>query len=83
MLILYNYSHTNKEHENVMWGYGMWWGGLIWLILIGALVWALLATNRPSRPTRRNALDILEERFARGDIDADTYRSTRTELERN
>ena len=67
----------------MMWGYGMWWGGLIWLVLIAALVWTLVATNRQSRPTRPSALDILEERFARGEIDADTYRSTRTELERN
>ena len=67
----------------MMWGYGMWWSGLIWLVLIAALVWTLVATNRPGRPTRPNALDILEERFARGEIDADTYRSTRTELERN
>jgi putative membrane protein len=83
MLPLYNYDQTSKEHEDVMWGYGMWWGGLIWLILTAALVWTLVATNRPARPTRPNALDILEERFARGEIDADTYRSTRTELERN
>ena len=67
----------------MMWGYGMWWGGLIWLALIGLLVWALVATSRPGRPTRPTALDILEERFARGEIDAETYRSTRTELERH
>ena len=67
----------------MMWGYGMWWGGLIWLALIAMLVWTLVATNLPSRPKRPTALDILEERFARGEIDAETYRSTRTELERN
>ena len=67
----------------MMWGYGMWWGGLIWLALIGILVWTLVVTNRPGRPTRPTALDILEERLARGEIDAETYRSTRTELERN
>ena len=66
-----------------MWGYGMWWGSLIWLLLAAAIVWALLATNRPSRPARPSALDILEERFARGEIDAETYRSTRIELERS
>lgn len=67
----------------MMLGYGMWWGGLIWLVLIAALVWALLALSRPKRPTRPNALYILDDRFARGEIEADTYRSTRTKLERN
>ena len=27
----------------MMWGYGMWWGGLIWLLLVGALIWAVVA----------------------------------------
>jgi hypothetical protein len=53
-------ARRHKEHEDVMWGYGMWWGGLIWLVLIAVLVWTLVATNRPGRPTRPNALDILE-----------------------
>ena len=67
----------------MMYGYGMWWGSLIWLILLGAIVWSLIATGRSGRSTRPSALDIVEERFARGEIDADVYRSTRTELERN
>lgn len=67
----------------MMWGYGMWWGGLIWLILIAAILWTLLATNRQGRSNRATAIEILEERLARGEIDAETYRSTRTELERN
>jgi putative membrane protein len=67
----------------VMYGYGMWWGSLIWLILLGAIVWSLIATGRSGRSTRPSALDIVEERFARGEIDADVYRSTKTEIERN
>ncbi len=67
----------------MMWGWGMWWGGLIWLLLVGAIVWAVFATNRTGQPTRLSAVDILDERFARGEIDVQTYRSTRTELERN
>ncbi|MDH5371515.1 MAG: SHOCT domain-containing protein [Acidimicrobiia bacterium] len=67
----------------MMWGYGMWWGSLIWLVLIGAIVWILVANSRSARPTRPTAIDILEERFARGEIDGENYRSTRIELERN
>lgn len=82
MFVGYNYANEQGE-RNMMWGYGMWWGGLIWLILIAAILWTLLATNRQGRPNRATAIEILEERLARGEIDAETYRSTRTELERN
>ena len=67
----------------MMWGYGMWWGSLIWLLLLGAIVWTLVANSRSDQKTRPSAIDILDGRFARGEIDADAYRSTRTELERN
>jgi uncharacterized membrane protein len=67
----------------VMWSYGMWWGGLIWVLLVGALVWAVIANSRSMRPTRPSALNILSERFARGEIDADAYRSSCIELEGN
>ncbi len=67
----------------MMWGYGMWWGSLIWLILIAVIVWTLFAATRSGRPHRAGALEILEERLARGEIDIATYRTTRTELERN
>jgi putative membrane protein len=77
-------GHDSKARRTtVMWGYGMWWSSLIWLILIAALVWTLVTTNRPGRSNRAGALEILEERLARGEIDAETYRTTRTELERN
>ncbi len=67
----------------MIWGYGMWWGSLMWLILLGTLVWVVTANAGTRRTQRPGALEILEERFARGEIDSDTYRSTKTELERN
>jgi len=66
----------------MMWGYGMWWGGLIWLLLVGVLIWAVVANAQPRRKDRYDAVGLLEERLARGEIDADTYRSIRSELER-
>lgn len=67
----------------MMWGYGMWWGSLIWLILFGGIAWALIANNRSTQTSRPNALEILEGRLARSEIDTETYRTTRNELERN
>jgi putative membrane protein len=68
----------------MMLGYGMWWwGSLVWMVLLGGLVWALIANNGSRRPGRQNAVEILNERFARGEIDGETYRTTKIELERN
>jgi putative membrane protein len=65
-------------------GWGAWlpmtlmmlvvWGGLIALV-----VWAVRGTGRPSEP-RNDAESILEERFARGEIDADELASRRKAL---
>ena len=62
---------------------GMGWGG--WIIMTVAMVafWALVVfavlalfrTERPgeSTPDRRDPMQILDERFARGEIDEDEY----------
>lgn len=66
----------------MMWEYGMGWGGLLWLLVLGGLVAVLAAGIRPRQTFRRDALDLLEERFARGEIDNDTFQSMRSDLER-
>lgn len=67
------------------WGSGMggifmilWWG----LIIVGlvALVKWLLSVPQHNRP-ERDALDILKERYARGEIDREEYEATRRDLE--
>jgi putative membrane protein len=47
-----------------------WWGplfGLLWLALLGLLVYWLVKTLVPDR--RDRALEVLRERYARGEID--------------
>ena len=44
MFVGYNYANEQGE-RNMMWGYGLWWGGLIWLILIAAILWTLLISS--------------------------------------
>ncbi len=66
----------------MIWGYGMWGMGLVWPILLGLLVWLVVWSVRPAADRRRTAVEILEERFARGELDAGAYRLTRSELER-
>ncbi len=74
----------------MMWGYGAW-GGLWMLLLLAGIVvlavWAVqqfASSERPpaqERPDR--ALQILEERYAKGEIDRDEFLARRTDLERS
>jgi putative membrane protein len=50
------------------------WGGLIAFV-----VWAIRGTRRPADPTK-DAESILEERFARGELDADELESRKKVL---
>lgn len=74
------------------WG-GAWWGPLgmmvLWLVilvlLVAAVVWLIRsisgASGRELLPPRRTGgLDILEERFARGEIDRDEYLQKKRDL---
>ena len=61
------------------------WGG--WLamsvamvVLWGSVVWIALALLRDRQRSGRDAQDLLDERFALGEIDADEYRQRRTTL---
>lgn len=74
-----------------MMGYG--WGmgtagwifmALFWIVLVGLVVWAavvLLPGNRAGGPGRTESpREILDRRFARGEIDVEQYRMARAEL---
>ena len=68
-------------------GHWAWWqGGLMWIGMIvfwGLLIWAVYAliTNLTRKPGTRDSGDdavrILEQRLARGEIDADEYQRLR------
>jgi putative membrane protein len=70
---------------------GSGWGG--WLVMTiamvafwGLLVWAIIALFRSSQPDSSHrssppdALEILDTRFARGEIDEDEYHARRSAL---
>ena len=73
-------------------GYGMGWGGWVLMAVVMVAFWGLVVagvfalfhsmrTDRtaPFDPDAR-AREILDERFARGEIDAEEYRLRRDEL---
>ena len=73
------------------WG-GTWWrpsGMIIWLLLLVgilvAIVWLVRSISGgrgpdPFPPRRPAGLDILEERYARGEIDRDEYLQKKRDL---
>ena len=74
----------------MMWGYG--WGGWVGGFLMMALFWGGLAlvayllvrTTRPGSTTPSEpakGLDILAERFARGEITAEEFKERRSVIE--
>lgn len=60
-------------------GYGGWGGmmvinGAVWLlILVGVFVVILRLSRSGGGPSRSSGLDVLEDRYARGDIQRDEY----------
>jgi len=75
------------------WGYGMGgWGllfGILWFVLIAWLVYAVVrAMTRGDgggggggRGGSDRALEVLRERYARGEIDKETYERMKRDLE--
>lgn len=74
-------------------GYGMGWAGWVLMALAMIVFWGLvivglLALFRPRRSDRgelrgSNAQQLLDERYARGEIDDDEYHSRRIALDRS
>ena len=67
-------------------GRGWWWVmGIGWLVFLALVVVLAVVVARHYRPSGRGgtgqaALDILDDRFARGEIDEDEYRQRRDAL---
>lgn len=76
------------------WQSGMgWWmiiPALFWLALLGVIIWAIARLTRgrgvsggggaPPAPPSVTAEEILQRRYASGEIDAQTYESMRERL---
>ena len=73
------------------WGAGAWWGSLqmiIWPLILVALVAGVIwfvrspyaGARRSQLPRRSSGLDILEERYARGEIKRDEFLQKKQEM---
>lgn len=67
-----------------MLGLGMGFGWIIPLLVIGLVVWAIVAftRSRAGSGMGQPALAILKERYAKGELDSKAYQKMRAELEK-
>lgn len=68
------------------WGWGWGWPMMVfmllwWLLLAAGILWLVRVANRPSDTSQR-ARQILDERFAAGEITPEEYEARRRVLER-
>jgi putative membrane protein len=70
--------------------FGMWLGITLWILLVAGLIWGLISwlggRSRPPSgqrgyPGGPAALEILQQRYARGEIDHATYEQMRERLQ--
>jgi len=78
-----------------MWGYGLSWpgmfimmtlGSLLWIALIAVIVWASMSfLNKKGSFMRQtsapSAIEIVRQRYARGEIDGATFEQMRAQLQ--
>ena len=76
----------------MMWGFGWWVGGLLWMalfwgLIVAGVVWLVRATTdgpgrgETWRGDRDSARVILDERFASGELSVAEYRERREAVE--
>jgi putative membrane protein len=66
-------------------GYGGGFMWIFWILIIAALIWFVVIAMRDRKVTsERNgsALDILRERYARGEIDREEFEQKKKDLGR-
>ena len=70
-------------------GMGLFGGGLMMLLFWGAIIWLIVLLvkdksacthNEASRPVKSSALDILNERYAKGEINKQEFEEKKKDL---
>ncbi len=64
------------------WGMGWWW--IIGLIIVIAVIWIVVKTTNQNagsaQSSGKSALDILKERYAKGEIDKQEFEERKRDL---
>lgn len=85
-------GYETKEYHMMgpwmMGGFGFgWFMPIVWIVIIGLIVWAVIALTKRTSGTsiqdpnkHISALEILKERYARGEIGKDEFEEKRKDL---
>ena len=65
--------------------FGGWWMIIVWIIVIGLIVWGAIALVRytgsaKGTDQKRDPIDIAKERYARGEITREEYERIKKDL---
>lgn len=77
---MYNYDHMSGTDWIGM-GFMMVFLVVVLVVAIWAITQWTRTSDRPDLPADRSARDILDERFARGEIEIDEYQDRRRALD--
>ncbi len=72
---------------HTMWGWGgMWFGWLVWLAIIGLIIWGVKSMVNKSQETStqdrdQSPLEILKKRYARGEISDEEFEEKKRRLQ--
>ncbi len=65
--------------EGMGWGMGLWW--ILGPIVLGLLIWLIAGIFRQtSLPESGSAIDILKQRYARGEISKEEFEEKKRDL---
>ena len=62
------------------WNGGSWVWGIVMVAVVALVVWAIVRAGAEPREHRPDALEILEQRFARAEIDEEEFERRRRVL---
>lgn len=72
---------------NQIWGH-MWWGWIIWLVILGLLIWLIISLLSRSQDQREAPpleteppLEILKKRYARGEISKEEFEEKKKDIQ--
>jgi len=65
-------------------GWGMGWVWILGLAVLVLIIWLIVKmvnqNNSPKQSNNKSALDILKERYARGEISKEEYKEKRNDI---
>ncbi len=64
------------------WGWGMAIFGWLFTVLVVWVIWSTMRWADPGGRARSRTANLLDERYARGEVDRDEYLERRADLER-